>query len=134
MSTESSSSPTTVLRPLHEACLVDDLDKAVAFYTNVLGFEKMHRPDEYPGRGAWLRLPEGMELHLFEDDGNISERAQRLGRHTAWQIGGDMASFREHLVNHGIDVEELTRQGSPNLFISDPAGNVWEFQDVDGER
>ena len=51
--------------------LVDDQDKALAFYTDVLGFEKKH--DIPMGRHRWLTVvsheaPDGVELVLEPDE------------------------------------------------------------------
>ena len=45
----------TVAGYSHVAVMVDDLDAALDFYCDVLGFETLRRPDEF-GPGAWLQL------------------------------------------------------------------------------
>jgi catechol 2,3-dioxygenase-like lactoylglutathione lyase family enzyme len=67
--------------------LVDDQDKALRFYTDVLGFEKKH--DVPVGEHRWLTVvspeqPEGTEL-LLEPDGHPAARP-----------------FKEALVGDGI--------------------------------
>jgi len=84
---------------------VDDQDKALAFYTDVLGFAK--KTDVPAGEARWLTVvppeaPDGVEL-LLEPDGNPGVR-----------IGGEPAAqvYKKALYDAGIP---YTMLGTTNL-------------------
>lgn len=69
----------------HVAIKSKNLEETVAFYTDVLGMERVERPD-FPFPGAWLQMGETM-FHIYGGDaakthnGNYkySQRAARCG-------------------------------------------------------
>ena len=66
----------TVAGYSHVAIMVDDLDAALAFYCDTLGFSALPRPDFGPGtEGAWLQLGTA-QVHLGH--GRRDGRAVRL--------------------------------------------------------
>ena len=70
---------------------VDDQQKALEFYTNVLGFEK--KTDEPVGEASWLTVvgpnsPDGVEL-LLEPTENPT-------------VDEELAAYRDALVTNGI--------------------------------
>lgn len=55
-------------RELHHVSVsVDNLDIAIAFYTDILKLTQIHRPGLFPFKGAWYALPDGKQLHLVEN-------------------------------------------------------------------
>ncbi len=111
--------------------MVDDVDEAIAFYTNVLDFEVLHRagpaiahvkrgnlqlllagptssagramPDgTKPGPGGWNRI------HVIVDD--LSAEVARLG--------GAGARFRNDIIEG---------PGGKQILLQDPSGNIVEL-------
>ena len=126
----------TVAGYSHVNLLVDDLDAALTFYTEVMGFEILPRPDfgEF-ARGAWLGHG-AAQVHLTVAD----QRATRVffTPHIALHVPADsfqetMAALRERGVtfigepSSRVDFDVEIRAA----FIEDPCGNVIELTDVD---
>ena len=51
-----------IINCLHAAVLVADLDKAIEFYTDILGLQRIDRALNYPG--AWYQIGD-FQLHLI---------------------------------------------------------------------
>jgi len=125
----------TVAGYSHVAVMVDDLDAAMAFYCDTLGFEKLPRPDFGPGtEGAWLQLGTA-QVHL----GTVAEMGPRAGfPHIALHVpAGAWDATMEELATRGVPFvmgpntrEDFGRQVRA-AFIQDPAGNFIELTDVD---
>jgi glyoxylase I family protein len=125
--------PLVYLGPIHEGVPVRDLEKSVRFYTEVLGLKLLPRP-KLPAAGAWLGDADNtVQFHLI-----VTERDYRpgagaaisaTGRHTAWMVK-DLNAFRARMKALGVHYEE--RAGliaSDQLFVTDPEGHTWEFQE-----
>jgi glyoxylase I family protein len=122
----------------HVTIMVDDLDAALAFYRDTLGFSQLPRPDFGPGtEGAWLQFGNS-QVHL----GVVDEMGPPVGfPHLALHIPHDAwDETMDGLRALGIEFyfEPQTREdfGVPvrAAFISDPAGNRIELTDVDPTR
>ncbi|MUL43239.1 VOC family protein [Streptomonospora sp. PA3] len=122
--------------------LVDDQDKALAFYTDVLGFVK--KTDIPVGGGAkWLTVvspdaPDGVEL-LLEPDGNPGIRiggkpAAQVYKQTLYDAGmpftmlgtADLQQDYERMTGHGVRfTQEPTKTdfGAQAVF-DDTCGNL----------
>lgn len=113
--------------------MVDDQDKALKFYTEVLGFEKKH---EFPvGEYKWLTVvspesPQDVELSL-EPNVNPAGKtfqqamfAQKIPV-AAFEVS-DIAGEYERLKKHGVVfVSEPTRMGPVTIAVfSDTCGNL----------
>jgi catechol 2,3-dioxygenase-like lactoylglutathione lyase family enzyme len=119
----------------HVAVMVDDLDAAIAFYCDTLGFEKLPRPDFGPGtEGAWLQLGTA-QVHL----GTVAEMGPQAGfPHIALHVpAGAWEATVDELAARGVPFvmgpntrEDFGRQVRA-AFIQDPAGNFIELTDVD---
>ncbi len=105
----------------HVAINVTDVDEAVAFYCDVLGFkERSDRPDLGFG-GAWLDAG-GQQLHLIQ-----AEPPESRGQHFAIQVGDIEAAIAE-LRRKGLNPSEAAGIGpSLQAFVADPSGNVIEL-------
>ena len=108
---------------LHVNLRVTDIDKAVAFYGGVLGFESIKRGEKV-GRGAWFRLGVA-EVHLTEDDspGPLSKR------HFAIEVE-DLAAARADVTASGASIE---KEMSWRFWTRDPSGNRLEFVRAGGD-
>jgi catechol 2,3-dioxygenase-like lactoylglutathione lyase family enzyme len=115
------------MRPLavhHVSLNVDDVEAALAFYTDLLGLSpRADRPDFAFG-GAWLDAG-GQQVHLIEGSPPAG-----LGQHFALLVGdldGTVAELRER----GVEVSDPKPVGSSlQAFVTDPSGNLVELHQV----
>jgi catechol 2,3-dioxygenase-like lactoylglutathione lyase family enzyme len=125
--------PVRFLGPIHEGIPVRNLEASVKFYTEVLGLKVLPRP-QLPGPGAWLGDAEDrVQFHLIvtESDYRPGPDApiSATGRHTAWMVG-DLDTFRARMKALGITYREAKGYiASDQVFIKDPEGHTWEFQE-----
>ncbi|KUO19222.1 VOC family protein [Streptomyces dysideae] len=120
----------SVRRLNHAVLYIRDVDHAVAFYTDVLGFETAHR---IPGRAAFLRAPDSANDH---DLGLFALGAQAPGPqrgavglyHLAWEVGtlGELAETARRLTERGALVGASDHGMSKSLYARDPDGNEFE--------
>ncbi|MEO0538198.1 MAG: VOC family protein [Cyanobacteria bacterium P01_A01_bin.123] len=116
-----------ILRPLHVALLVSDLDQAEQFYGHVLGLPQVDRPLNFPG--LWYQVGQ-LQLHLMLAVGSTSSplhNAERWGRnaHLAFAVK-DLEAAKTALLNAGFLVQ-LSGSGRAALFSQDPDGHVIEL-------
>jgi len=108
----------------HVNLMVDDLDAATRFYTEVLGFEPVDRPD-FGFPGAWFRMG-AHQLHLQ----TVPEPLDRSGQHFALEVA-DIDAAADALTARGVDVlrvEAFAAGGAGRqAFLNDPAGNLIEL-------
>jgi len=110
----------------HVSINVEDIDAALAFYTDVLGLvPRTDRPDFGFG-GAWLDAG-GQQVHLIE-----GRPPAALGQHFALlvdDLDGTVAELRER----AVEVSDPTPVGSSRqAFLTDPSGNLVELHQVVG--
>jgi catechol 2,3-dioxygenase-like lactoylglutathione lyase family enzyme len=115
------------------AVFVDDQDKALSFYTNVLGFEKK---TEIPlGEDRWLTVvspeePDGTEL-LLEPDGHPAVRPFKTALvedgipYTSFAVDDASAEF-ERLRAAGVRFtqEPVEMNGVTTAVFDDTCGNL----------
>ncbi|MDH6117803.1 VOC family protein [Kitasatospora sp. GAS204B] len=119
-----------VRRLNHAVLYIRDVSRAVAFYTEVLGF----RVDvEMPGRAAFLSSPDSLNDH---DLGLFAVGAQAPGPqqgrvglyHLAWEVGtlGELAEIGQKLTERGALVGATDHVVSKSFYAKDPDGNEFE--------
>lgn len=119
----------SILRLHHVSLIIEDLDRSLAFYQEVLGLEvDPARPDlGYPG--AWLTLPGQQQVHLMQlvNPDKDSTRPEHGGRdyHVAFAVSS-IAQISESLNDLGIPFTQ-SKSGRKALFCRDPDGNALEF-------
>jgi glyoxylase I family protein len=135
--TERSAPPFALQGLDHVVLLVDDMDKAIAFYTDVIGCSVDRRLDQYGM--AQLRAGASMiDLVDTSSEGGAWARPPVAGGrnmdHFALDvIIADPEALRQHLASHGIEIEdEGVRYGAKgsgqSFYIRDPAGNQVELK------
>lgn len=115
-----------------ETCLyVEDLDRAEAFYRDVLGLEMIASE---PGRHRFFRVGEGVFL-LFRAEATLREgestpHGARGPGHAAFGIPpGDLDAWKERLAAHGVAIEDEVAwpRGGRSFYFRDPGGNLLEL-------
>ena len=114
--------------------VVNDQEKALDFYTGVLGFEK--RVDYTPpGHPRWVSVgPKGerIEISLFQAGSNSDTRMpQPKGSGASWRLEtDDMRKDFQELKSRGVEFEETEPSESPwglAATFSDPDGNKFSL-------
>ena len=120
---------------------VDDLDKALRFYTGVLGFAK--KTDVSQGPYRWLTVaspeePDGTELQLALND-NPAARAYQRGDVSASQpavmfytddVEGDYERIKARGAEFFVPPTEVT--GSTIAVLNDTCGNLIQLTQLAG--
>ena len=122
-----------MLRIVLTSVFVDDQEKALAFYADVLGFVK--RTDVPLGKDRWITVAsaadlEGMEL-LLEPNGNEVARTYQQGLKaqgipaTSFAVD-DIEAEHDRLVGLGVEfTQEPTRMGPvTTAVLDDTCGNL----------
>jgi catechol 2,3-dioxygenase-like lactoylglutathione lyase family enzyme len=130
---------------LESSLYVADLDRAVAFYENILGLRQITDGYFEGGRGAALRVGNGSSvLLLFRADitqkvGILPAHGTTGAGHVAFHIQPDeIDCWRERLQQHGVAIEKEFAFGDnpPSIYFRDPDGNslelavpsIWSFK------
>jgi predicted enzyme related to lactoylglutathione lyase len=119
---------------------VDDQEKALKFYTNVLGFAK--KMDFTAGTYRWLTVvspeePEGTQLQLALNDNPAAKTYQHaiFGQSTpaANFFVGDVQGEHARLKQHGVafTMEPTKTTGSTIAVLDDTCGNLIQITHLD---
>jgi catechol 2,3-dioxygenase-like lactoylglutathione lyase family enzyme len=137
----------------HISTTVPDLDKAIAFYSDLLGFEPAFRLDWTPdftgvstshaiegeSAGRILLLKAGnayLEFFEFKKPASIPQNPHRLTYECGlMHIGFDVTDLKgicEKLVAAGVQLrgKPVHEQGVSSVYILDPFGNIIELQEL----
>jgi glyoxylase I family protein len=121
-----------IINCLHAAILVADLDKAIEFYTDVLGLQRIDRALNYPG--AWYQIGD-FQLHLIADPDRrsvpIDLSVSTRNPHIAMGVR-DLAAAQQRLLAANL-VVKMSNSGRAALFTQDPDGNTIELTLVGAE-
>ena len=106
----------------HISLNVSDAVRDTKFYTEVLGFQAISRPD-MGFKGAWLAMGD-QQLHLLEVAGFEAPK----GQHFAFWVA-DIQAVRAHLMAQGVQVSEPAALADVcwQCFFKDPSGNLLEL-------
>ncbi len=126
------------LTPHHVGISIPNLDEAISWYSEMLGFvvERRMEVAQIPARIAWLRRDD-FRLELFEvadaaalpDDRRVPNRDLKTHgtKHLAFAVQ-DVDAFVAELKTRGADIAMHTRiHGEPMAFIRDNAGTLIEL-------
>jgi glyoxylase I family protein len=108
----------------HVSINVDDVPKAVTFYTEVLGFEQRGDRPDFGFDGAWLDVG-GQQVHLIK-----APVPANAGQHFAVRVDDIEVTIKE-LRERGIEVSDpISVNRNFQAFLSDPDGNYIELHEV----
>ena len=126
----------TVAGYSHVTVMVDDLDAALEFYCDKLGYSPLPRPDFGPGsEGAWLQAGiSQVHIGVTEEMGPRPKGLPHMALHIpadAWDE--TMAALEARGVEFMFPPGEREDFGKRvrAAFIKDPAGNYIELTDID---
>jgi predicted enzyme related to lactoylglutathione lyase len=119
---------------------VDDQDKALRFYTEVLGFAK--KTDFSKGPYRWLTLvsaeePDGAELHLERNDNPAAKAFQQAmfqqGQPAAMFYTDNVKRDYERMKGAGAEFTMLPMKvtGSTIAIVNDTCGNLIQIAQLD---
>ena len=97
--------------------------RAEAFYSGLLGLERVEKPPELAGRGGCWFHDEGVELHLgVEEEFRPARKA-----HPALRVEG-LDALEERFREAGVEVRrDVELQGHRRFYVDDPFGNRLEL-------
>jgi catechol 2,3-dioxygenase-like lactoylglutathione lyase family enzyme len=115
---------------------VNDLDRSVAFYRDVLKLDEVERWHQ-PRAGVWLSLGRNGVLGLWPPESGgpgIGIAGSRGGAHVHFAIYVDRGTLPEwksrlEAAGHAVEGPVTFGHGNASLFVTDPDGNVVELGD-----
>ena len=117
---------------LESALYVEDLERAVAFYRDILGLRLISEFDNR--RGVALRVgPSILLLFRADETSKQAEPAPHGARgpgHVAFRVAPvQMDEWRRRLNERGVRIEHEQRFGDnpPSVYFRDPDGNLLEL-------
>lgn len=118
-----------ILYPLHVALQVSDLDKAEAFYTDIIGLQKVERNLTFPG--TWYQIGD-FQLHLIVSEwAKNPSREDKWGRHPHVTFAiHQLEQVKQFLTEQAVPFQ-MSSSGRAALFVKDPDGNVVELLEVE---
>jgi catechol 2,3-dioxygenase-like lactoylglutathione lyase family enzyme len=100
------------------------IDQAARFYGEVVGLERIERPETLGGVGAWFRSG-AQELHVSEYEGFVPA----VKAHPAFELpAAELDALAARLERACAEVQWDGRlPGARRFYSFDPAGNRLEF-------
>ena len=112
---------------------VSDLDRAIAFYRDKLGFALDHDTRNEHMHVAQL-TPPGSGCSIVVGDLPSQNQMTPGSLHGLQLVVADAAAARQQLIDHGVEASEVTvfdeRDGGTLFGFSDPDGNSWAVQQI----
>jgi len=121
---------------LETSLYVSDLDRALAFYRDVLGLRQIVDAYFAGGRGAALQVGPGPSVLLLLraditcHDGALPAHGTTGAGHVAFRVEPhEFPSWRQRLLAHGVAIEREFAFGHnpPSIYFRDPDGNSLEL-------
>ena len=116
----------------HAVLFVSDLERALGFYTETLGFTLLSREPRM--NAAFLRTADSNNHHdlgLFGLGGDAAPRQRpQVGLyHLAWQVGtiDELVQLRDALIKANAITGESNHGATLSVYGADPDGNEFEL-------
>ena len=111
---------------LHTRYRVNDLERTVKFYRDILGLQELKRHKSPRGSElAFLKAPESEELiEICYFPGSESVQVQPDLTHLAFEVDS-LAEFEKHLAQHGLKYSDgpiTSLSGTTFAFVDAPEG------------
>ncbi|HUF62526.1 MAG TPA: VOC family protein [Verrucomicrobiales bacterium] len=119
-----------MVRKLHHTRYrVNDLDRSVDFYTQVLGLEEVRRHESPRGsRLAFLKAPQSEELiEICQYDASGPVEVQPDLTHLAFEVD-DIAAFARHAEAHGYPLTDGPTESASGVFAFIDAPEGYEIE------
>lgn len=121
---------------LHTRYRVNDLERTVKFYRDILGLQEVKRHKSPRGSElVFFKAPEGEELiELCHFPGSESVQVQADLTHLAFEVDS-LGEFEKHLAKHGLkysDGPTTTSTGTVFAFVDAPEG--YEIELIERKR
>jgi len=112
----------------HISFIVDDIDKSVKFYSNVLQLQEEDTPVGMPETVRWFKLSDGTEIHITESKSKFKTPPKEIRFSFSTK---DLLEFVNLLVTKKIPFEDWFGESQKVTTRSDGIKQVY-FQDPDG--
>lgn len=120
----------------HIALTVEDMDKSLHFYCNILGFQRafeLHDNEDRPWI-EYIKVCDGQFIELFHGGLNKAEPVQKaIGfNHLCLEVQ-DIHEIAKHLKANGVVLDVEPKQGKDTNYqcwAKDPDGNRIEFMQL----
>ena len=113
---------------------VSDVDRAIAFYRDAVGFPLDHDVSHVPGMRVVQLTPQGSACSVVIGEGMpLGEPGSTKGMQL---VVTDIDAARAELAGRGVPISEVQQLGpegsvgSRFAFFSDPDGNGWSLQEI----
>lgn len=111
---------------------VADVDRAIAFYVEKLGFNLDH--DVQPGNGMRVvqLTPPGSACSIVVGTGMLGIEMQTGSLRGLHLVVADVSTARDVLAGRGVTVSAVDDMGGGVKYVhfSDPDGNTWALQEL----
>jgi lactoylglutathione lyase len=111
----------------HIALYVEDLDKSIKFYKDVIGLDPVPEPFK-DGLHAWFDIGNNLTLHIIQ--GPKEKLNQYRSTHTCFRVA-DIELFIDHLKREGNNYEDSKGNKNAVTIRVDGIKQVY-FKDPDG--
>ena len=112
---------------------VSDIDRAVSFYRDQVGFDLDH-DTKTPEMHIVQLTPPGSGCSIVIGDLPAQQEMAPGSMRGLQLVVADAEAARKELIDRGVDVSEITvfdeRDGGTIFGFSDPEGNTWTVQQI----